>query len=351
MLVTIAIEPIQFHEAGEADLRSLNGLFDILREEIFPEDPPESFEHRRQGWLNLPDFSEVSAHVVWDAGHASIIAYADITVNHTGDNENVSDFNILVHPQHRHKGIARRLLREVASFARLKERTLLITMTSDRIPAGDEFMRQIGARKGIETRTSQLKVEDLPQSWVEKWLEAGEMLSTAFEMILWDGPIPEEHMQEMTALLQVLYNSAPVDRLEIESHHYTVDMLRQWEKNLFAQGYTRWTLALRDCSTGKLAGMTEIFWNRDTPMIVGQGFTGVLAEYRGRGLGHWLKAAMVRKVVEDHPETRILRTGNANSNEPMLKINREMGFQPYIEETFWQVDRVKVEEYLSGCGG
>jgi hypothetical protein len=94
--------------------------------------------------------------------------------------------------------------------------------------------------------------------------------------------------------------------------------------------------------------MTEVNLHPDRPSIVGQGFTGVLPACRGLGLGHWLKAAMLNKLLVDHPAVQIIRTGNANSNAPMLKINQEMGFKPYMATTIWQVELVKVETYLAG---
>jgi hypothetical protein len=63
-------------------------------------------------------------------------------------------------------------------------------------------------------------------------------------------------------------------------------------------------------------------------------------------LGHWLKAEMMNKILMERPEVEFVRTGNANSNAPMLKINTEMGFKPYIANTIWQVDTAQVEKYL-----
>ena len=114
------------------------------------------------------------------------------------------------------------------------------------------------------------------------------------------------------------------------------------------QGYSHWMIMIRNRATGALAGMTEVLLHPDRPGIVSQGFTGVLPSYRNLGLGHWLKAAMLNKVLVDHPAAQVIRTGNANSNEPMLKINQEMGFKPYMATTIWQVEVEKVELYLEG---
>ncbi|HEY3248436.1 MAG TPA: N-acetyltransferase, partial [bacterium] len=83
------------------------------------------------------------------------------------------------------------------------------------------------------------------------------------------------------------------------------------------------------------------------PEIVHQRGTGVLPQYQNLGLGRWLKAAMLEKILRERPQVRRVRTGNADSNAPMLKINRELGFRPYVSNSIWQVELPQVEAYLS----
>ena len=47
---------------------------------------------------------------------------------------------------------------------------------------------------------------------------------------------------------------------------------------------------------------------------------------------------------------RRIRTGNAYVNEPMLKLNRELGFRPYRSMYIWQVDVSRVLAYLNQAG-
>jgi GNAT superfamily N-acetyltransferase len=105
-------------------------------------------------------------------------------------------------------------------------------------------------------------------------------------------------------------------------------------------------LYARERATGRLAGYTEVRWNPRTPSILAQGDTGVWPEYRNRGLGKWLKAAMLEKVLRERAEVRFVRTGNAQSNAPMLRINGLLGFKPYREIKHWQVAVDQVREYL-----
>jgi GNAT superfamily N-acetyltransferase len=72
-----------------------------------------------------------------------------------------------------------------------------------------------------------------------------------------------------------------------------------------------------------------------------------LPEYRNHGLGRWLKAAMLAKVLHERPQVQFVRTGNANSNAPMLKINAALGFKPYLAQSIWQVETERVAAYLA----
>jgi mycothiol synthase len=344
---TFTIQAFHSNNASDEEYLRLNELLDELRFEVVPDDPPVKHEQRIQAWKNPPDFVDHAECIAWDPEYTRAIAYGEVNCYHTGDNPNVCDFSIQVHPHFRCQGIARQLLRNIVDFARQEDRTLMVTSTNGRVPAGNAFMQRLDARKGIDMHINQLKISDLPEGWVEKWLCAGETLSNRFALDIWDGPIPEKNLAEVAEFFKVIMNSQPRDQLDIEDQNYTPEIIRQIEKNLFAQGYSHWMLMLRDRSTGALAGMTEVNVHPDRPHMVGQGFTGVLPEYRNLGLGHWLKAAMLNKLLVDHPETQIIRTGNANSNAPMLKINQEIGFKPYMATTIWQVEVDKVEAYLT----
>ncbi|MEZ4659311.1 MAG: GNAT family protein [Caldilineaceae bacterium] len=126
----------------------------------------------------------------------------------------------------------------------------------------------------------------------------------------------------------------------------TPEIMRQIEASLAARDVERWVMFVRDPATGAYAGFTEVFWRPNVPDRMGQGDTGVVEAYRNRGIGRWLKAAMLKKIAEERPQVKYVRTGNAASNEPMLKINHELGFKLHKTFMVWQVERSKVEEFL-----
>jgi len=188
-------------------------------------------------------------------------------------------------------------------------------------------------------------MDELDRSLLEHWLERGRLLASDFELGLWEGSYPEEQVAAVIQLNE-LTNQVPLGGLEIEEAHMTPEQLRESEQYLFASGYQRWTYYVVEKASGKFAGYTETTWNPNRPDILNQDMTGVFPEYRNRGLGRWLKAAMLDKVLKEHPEVKYVRTGNADTNAAMLKINNELGFKPYLASTFWQVEIERVLAYL-----
>jgi GNAT superfamily N-acetyltransferase len=108
---------------------------------------------------------------------------------------------------------------------------------------------------------------------------------------------------------------------------------------------------VRETTTGELAGYTEVFWDPAKPALLEQGFTAVWPRYRGHGLGRWLKAAMLDKVLRERPQVRYVRTANADSNAAMLKINTDLGFRPYQSDNVWQIEVARVKAYLATRAG
>jgi hypothetical protein len=192
-----------------------------------------------------------------------------------------------------------------------------------------------------------LKLSEFDKALVPRWLERSNQSISDFELYLLEGPYPDNIIDEIAELYQEVANDEPREDLEMEDMNFTPQILREIEQNIFAKGDKRWIMYVRDAANGHVAGLTEVFWNPNRPMILNQGFTGIYTSYRNKGLGRWLKAEMMKKILNERPEVEFLRTRNANSNAAMLKINQEMGFKPYISNTVWQVETAKVAQYLN----
>lgn len=337
---------VERFDAQEADERGLNALHAFMNEmnaEYWPEDPPKPYPETVGRWQALPPFVEREAWAAWNDGEIVAMGIADVW--RVADNQHLADVEIEVLPEWRNRGLGTELLERTVEVAERKNRRLLLGGTDTKIPEGGAFLERLGARVGITIRTNQLNVSDLDRDQMRAWIEQGRERASDYALGLWDGPYPEDQIEAVVKLREVM-NTAPRDDLEVEDMKRTPDELRQMEASLAARGVERWTLYAEHRPTGELAGYTEVLWSPHEPRVLQQGDTGVFPEHRGHGLGRWLKAAMMEKVLRERPSVEKVRTGNAASNGPMLKINDDMGFRHYKAWSIWQIETAKVREYL-----
>lgn len=333
-------------EATQEEFAALNRHTNRMRLERLPDDPPITLDETIQNLKSIPPFVELKIWATWNADHTEIVALGNVVFLRMEENQHLAQFDISVLPEFRRQGLGRQLMTLIAEATRQENRRLLMTSTVDRVPGGEAFMARIGAQKGMEAHTNQLRISDLDHDLIDSWLSRSEPNSKDFELGFWEGPYPEDQLPAIAELYD-LTNQQPHGDLEIEAMKMTPEQLRQMEQNTFANGKQRWTFHLVDRATGKFVGYTETVWNPNRPELLYQDMTGVFPQYRNRGLGRWLKAAMLDKVLKERPQVKFVRTGNADSNVAMLKINTELGFKPYMANALWQMDLQKVLDYLA----
>jgi len=340
----VEIRAFDVNTASAEELSAVHALSNRLHAEMWPEDPPRGFEEWVRRLQTVPPFVLLRQWVAWNGKYA--VGRAILTAHDTPHNRHIADADIEVAPERRRQGIARRLLPYVVEGTEALDRKLLLAGTDSAIPAGQALMERLGARVGLVSRTNQLDLAQLDPDLMERWRNEGPR--DLFSLGWWIGAYPEEDLVPICDLKDVM-NTEPRDDLEVEDWKWTPEIVRQQEFSMRERKVERWTLFTRHQASGELAGYTEVFYDPTQGETLWQGDTGVLPKYRGHGLGKWLKATMTEKVLTERPQVVRVRTGNANSNAPMLRINDAMGFRPYKDWTAWQVEVAKVREYLSGA--
>ncbi len=341
------IEPFDLKGASEAQCAALSAFRNRMRAERLPGDPPIPLDEHIRRWRNAPPFVETRVWTVSRDDGSEILAAGDLEFFRTDENQHLVEFYVGVLPEVRRQGIGRDLLAIVTVAARRENRRLMITATSGNVPAGEAFMKRLGARIGLTTHVHQLELRDLSRDLLRCWHTRAAERASAFELELWAGAIPEDQLQPFANLFEAM-NLAPRGDLDVEDFHWTPDQLQQSQASDRKRGIESWIMVARERESGVLAGYTEVVWHPNRPENLDQRSTAVLPEFQNRGLGRWLKAAMLEKVLRDRPQVTRVRTGNADANAPMLAINQELGFQPFESNSVWQVDIESVRAYLDG---
>ena len=224
-IAQVSFEPLDLRNATASEYMALSKFKNMLNCEYWPDDPPIPLEEHIQGWKNIPNFVEYEAYVVWNSNHSEIIAYCDIAIYNTGDNEHLADLKIEVLPTHRNKGIGRRALELLLPFAKNYKRTLLTSFVSNRIPEFTIWFEHLGGRKGLSMHFNQLKLSEFDKTVVERWLAQSEKKFSEFELVFLEGTYPDHLIDEIVALYQEVANDQPREDLEMEDMKFTTEIL------------------------------------------------------------------------------------------------------------------------------
>jgi mycothiol synthase len=324
----------------EGQLVALHELQNTVNAERFPADPPMPYEMRRRSWR--------TSGTCWAALSALDglpIANVWIGVPQTAAEQHLIEFDLLVLPTYRQQSIGRHLLAVVANIAATEHRDLLLTQTNSHVPSGACFMQQIGARSSLASRTLQLDMTTFDHALLDTWTTHAQEHLTSFKLEFCAGAYPETDLVQL-AKLNEAHNDSPHRSITIGHTIITPELLRQREHEMDTHGQTRWTMYVREQITGEIVGFSEVSWHKHTPEQVEQGVTGVLPAYRKRGIGHWVKAALLSKLARHLPEARFVRTGNPLSNTAMLGVNYDLGFKTISEDVWWELRLEQVRHYL-----
>lgn len=340
----IEIERFDVRAFTDRQVAQINAYFNEMKAESRPEDPATPLEETAAFLANIPTFIQLDSWGGFDTAGRMVCGAQGIGFP-DGDNAHVLNCEMGVLAEHRRSGIGRELLRLLVGAAECNDKRLLTGVTRERVEAGVGFCRRVGAEPGLDAHTNRLVLADVDRSLVERWIEEGPGRAADYELIGFDGRCPEELVAEVVDVLGVM-NDAPRDALDVGDTEFTVPVFREMEQMGLAQGNEYWRLYARHVPTGRLAGLTDVSWNPNTPRTVFQMDTGVRPEHRGKALGKWLKATMLQRILDERPEATEIRTGNADSNAAMLSINHQLGFAPYIAATTWQIETAKARAYL-----
>jgi len=291
-----------------------------------------------EGILSRPDPREIRHryHVV-EGGE--MVAELYCSVSRPGSPEYESSKHLFwatvyVLADHRRRGIARSLV--PVALARMNQYQTTIASSVAEDEPGHTFLLGLGAEVRLVERSSRLDLSEVDWDMVDRWVRDGEERSPGARLDLYPQWVPDELLEEHCAAMTELMNLMPFEGLDHGEIIITPASTREWRARMTLTGTTNPTCVVREAD-GSVSGMSDVLKHPHEPGIVRQMFTGVHPRARGRGLGKWVKATMLRHVRETYADTRWIGTENAGTNDAMLAINHALGFKLHRVETFYQV--------------
>jgi GNAT superfamily N-acetyltransferase len=199
----------------------------------------------------------------------------------------------------------------------------------------DHACEHAGLRADMVVEQNRTATAEISLTLLDQWRARGESAS-GYSPVAYDAPCPDDDLAADFIHARHVMNDAPRWEGEPEAT-YTVAELRAVEAASAAARQGWWNVGIRHDASGELVGLSEMYVPTARPWIVLQGDTGVAPAHRGHGLGGWMKAINHLRLRSERPDVEIVQTWNASANEPMLRINRALGFQPVQTYRGWHL--------------
>jgi GNAT superfamily N-acetyltransferase len=323
--------------ASAAELEAVIGTINQVFAVDLPEDPQWRLDSFRE-YLAVTMPGE--RRVTWVAtdgpdgevlGHATMLLMDDIGV-----------LELVVRPKWRRHGIGRALLCAATKLAAEQGFESIGVEVVGGTPA-IEFFEANGFRCAFVEVRNVLDLSNVD------WLRLGEMaggIGSGYRIEYFPGGPPESLF---TAYAQAKEAVRDVDLgdLELRPSSYDPERLRASLRTLHARGLKPYIVLAVHEQTETIVGLTEVVVPAQRPTRADQYDTIVLPRHRGYGVGRALKARMLFELRAAEPQLVDVQTWNAMENEPMLKVNNELGFLP---DRQWREYEVEVADLARRLG-
>jgi GNAT superfamily N-acetyltransferase len=294
------------------------------------------FEGRSRRYEMVASFDEAGA------GGGAPIMGVGLMEFPMSENRHSVEVTVAVHPAHRRRGAGTAIVEEMARRAVAEGRRTLNSIVD--VPVGISqthasvpFARSVGFEPTLGGNTRRLH---LPPD-TERFAELREVVRTArdaaeYRILTFESPWPVEFLDDECELLRVMSTDEPAGDGDREEEHWDAERLAEYERLREARDAQKFVAVAQHVPSGRLVACTEIFVSAETPTQAWQMITVVHPAHRGHRLGLAVKIANIDLLAEHAPDVRLITTGNAKVNAPMIAVNDMMGFEVAGEGWFWQ---------------
>lgn len=315
--------------------------------EKHPDDPPTPKERIMISLKDPPPDWYVYYWLVQAKNENTIVGLSYLYIskeNHPAyeTNKHIAKGQIIILKKHQRKGIGTDIIPLFIEKAKEHNRTLLQSGSDQ--PSGNNFCIKLGGKAAIRGSENRLQMDEVNWDLVKEWIDNRPKKASNVVLERFND-VSDDDIDEYCIIYTDTMNQQPFG--EIEGRIKVTPETRRTEEERLKKRNGIWTTIISREEDGVISGLTEIIYFPDKPSFVNQELTGVNENYRERGLGKWLKAAMLTWIKDEYPQVKTIITGNATTNAPMLSINNRLGFKEYKSETDYKFQIEKLEGKLA----
>lgn len=226
---------------------------------------------------------------------------------------------LVVDPSTRQHGIGTQLLRQIEHIALGFGCGRMITEVPDDDPAAHAFSTKNGFQIHSHIFGSQLDVTAFDTHKFDGIIEQVQAQGIRFTTLAEEGDTEEARRK-----LYALNRMAVLDEAGDEALFKAYPTYDNWCRIVLGSRSYRPASQFIAAIGEEYIGLAGIYNEPETPHTLFNGYTGVIAEYRGQHIALALKLLTVRYAQQHGGHT--IQTETATRNAPMVAINKKLGY-------------------------
>ncbi|MEW1862651.1 MULTISPECIES: GNAT family N-acetyltransferase [unclassified Streptomyces] len=309
-----------------------------------PGDPLPTLAHVRASLTTVGPGSRLALWLVHGANDEGV-ATAKLRLPAAEGGGRLASVELTVHPAHRRMGMGSRLLATVVAAATEEDCRRLSTEVLAGTP-GESFLATREFVPALRLTWQRLVLAEIP----ERIVKLPDVPHPGYRLAAWEGA-PPDALAESFAAARAALADMPSGGLEVSRTRWDAERVRMTAELAARRGERLLNHAAISEADGSVAGYTKL----TLPAEADEGGDGgagdassararakqldtaVVAAHRGHGLGLWLKSAMLRHLLDAHPEVTEVVTNTADDNRHMLAVNAALGFRPLRRTVAYQL--------------
>lgn len=261
------------------------------------------------------------------------------------DNLDKAILRIFVRKEERRKGLGTKI--NDLLIENLPEQIEVVSMgTITTTDGGMDYLKRFNLEKCYEEIRQYVDLEKIDVNKIRNIAaeQKKKAIELGYEIKFIEGLDFASHLDypKYIRMVERIWNDMPSEELHQEAFVMNKERYEEYVNYLLKFGARMITVVIIHKETKTPIGYTNILLNEYHPLVIQQEDTGVLHEHRGKGLGYVLKMIMFEKIIEE-TKARYWSTGNAVSNQHMIRINDELNHERFGSLIVYEF---KKEEWL-----